>query len=435
MKRILFLVLLVAGVAWASPLEVVELDWGGEATLGPAIELKAVVQNRSDEVVNGAVVVVRAGGQQLGELSDRTRIPPGQKSVLKGSFVVPTELVGQPTERLEARARKYFLPDLSIERVSLPAYLVAGQRSEIVVWVKNDGDDEALAPTVGLRANGKPVANQTAAQSVGPKRTMPYTLHWVPKEAGNLELEIMVDPADRLEELDESNNGQQASIEVKADTGDPLVVTSVSLNPSPLRVASPATAQVTVKNRGTLPVARIPLRIYSNGEMLKEYIGRERLEPEDARTFLVRWVPKRAGQQTIVVDIDGQPDSKDGRNRKEVEVVDRPAQDLQVTAINLDPSVMVGKRYKLTVEVANLGELDATTCRVKLLEDGAQREDAVSQAFDLAAGKTAKVPIDWIPQRRGHRSIKVVIFSEGVSQERQVENNELVRELEVTGRK
>ncbi|MGE0488014.1 MAG: CARDB domain-containing protein [Vulcanimicrobiota bacterium] len=435
MKRILCLVFLMAGVAWASPLEVVELDWGGDATLGATVEIKAVVQNRSDEVINGAVVVVRSGGQELGQLSDRTRIPPGQKSVLKASFTVPTPLVGQSTERLEARARKYFLPDLSIERVSLPAYLVAGQRSEIVVWVKNDGDDEALAPTVGLRSNGKPVANQTAAQSVGPKRSMPYTLHWVPKETGNLELDIMADPADRLEELDESNNGQHASIEVKADEGDPLLVTSVSLNPSPLRVASPATAQVTVKNRGTLPLARIPLRIYANGEMLKEYIGRERLEPEESRTFLIRWVPKRAGEQTVVVDIDGQPDPKDGRNRKLVEVVDRPAQDLQVTAIDLGSTVMVGKRYKLLVDVANLGELDATTCRVKLLEDGAQREDAVSQAFDLAAGKTARVPVDWIPQRRGKRNLRVVIFSEGVSQERQVENNELVHELEVTGHK
>jgi len=104
-------------------------------------------------------------------------------------------------------------PDLTVESISTPSSMTAGNTYSIGVAVANLGGS-ASNIRVTLKADGAVVGNQTIA-SLNAGETKTVTFSWTPS-AGSHTLTAIVDPDNNIDELNEGNNTKSIAVNVQS---------------------------------------------------------------------------------------------------------------------------------------------------------------------------------------------------------------------------
>ncbi len=433
--QFLALILFLSSLALSSPLAVEETEWLGSQRLAEESTVRTVVKNVSQETVPGVVVTVVVNGQALGQLSTPKRLAPGQSMALLGTFSSPPDLLGTEVAQVRLLARPANLADLEVDKVTAPNRLTAGQVGEVIVWVKNRGHNDAVGPTLTVSRAGKALDRVTQLETIGSGRSIGFPVNLVPEQEGVLVLTVRLDPEDRIAESNEWNNLHEVTFKVEPRAGSSVSLSGFEVTPSELRVDSAARFKVSYRNGGKALVARIPLVISSNGEPIAKKIVRERLKPGESGRAYISWVPKREGQHTLNVTLEGEEIPRYGAHVQVVQVAGRPAQDLEVVTIDLPEQVRVGRDYQASVEVTNSGDAPALGCKVRLVKGTAFTVGEASEGFDLGAGQSRKVGLTFPPLRSGQHTLKAVVFSSSLGTERDPDNNEFEKRVTAVSRR
>ena len=118
------------------------------------------------------------------------------------------------------------LPDLLVERITIPAFIYTEEESPLFITLKNEGDayyygDANISLSItanGTRTNIQIVPLQTV---IAPKESIPvYSLYNFSDVAKNLSLLIEIDPEGRIEETSKINNNVTLSVVTHKRTYD-----------------------------------------------------------------------------------------------------------------------------------------------------------------------------------------------------------------------
>lgn len=415
--------LVVASSAAAGELEVVDLAI--DRVEGSRVPVRLVIENRSKQPARGALCIFSWKGQEWGRLSDRSSIRPGEKVYLDGVLARPQDHRG-PVPDLAVAVSEFHLPDLTVERVTVPEVAPRNGPLDVLVWVRNDGAAEAAGPRLTLKAGEQVLQEKQVFDVLAPGRSQAYTLRWVPESEGRQELTVLLDASDAIEELHEDNNRRSVTLEVGPARGSGLTVTAFTINTEQPRAGLPVKASVSVTNRGRAVVYEVPLVVRAGGHEVRSYTFREPLAPNQTGLFRVSWIAAEAGEQLYTVSAEPEaPESfKNVRARSAVTVLPAPVPDLKVTQLEVPSRVEVGRECRLVARVMNEGELRAEGCKLRLVSDQGQTV-LVPQRFEIGAGQSAAVPFEWIPRHPGEVVLELTALSEGALQEADTSDNQL----------
>ena len=106
------------------------------------------------------------------------------------------------------------------------------------------------------------------------------------------------------------------------------------------------------------------------------------------------------------------------------------AQDLDISVGNIEipKEIFLRQRVKITIELLNNSGKDLESCTLTIeIDDGTSKiSEPVTVSKD---GQT--VELKWVPQRKGKMQFKVTISPPPDSEEKNQENNQVIKVLEV----
>ncbi|UCF09395.1 MAG: PQQ-binding-like beta-propeller repeat protein [Candidatus Bipolaricaulota bacterium] len=203
-------------------------------------------------------------------------------------------------------------------------------------------------------------------------------------EPGRYEIEIEVDPQDRIREIDETNNVLRVTVSV---WGTELHPQSIELDQGPIRHGDTIQIRSLIENTGERPAEAFNVGFFIDGRLFDvfHYSGELRENEQVTAQGMLDTSDLPAGDYTlrIVVDPDNQlPEMDEGNNVMTMpltvlEALERDAElhPVELSVLPASP-VLVGEGFTLVATVRNTGAIAATAFQVRL-----SVEDAVSAAI------------------------------------------------------
>lgn len=187
-------------------------------------------------------------------------------------------------------------PDVTVRSVQLSKRTIsAGDRVHINLTVANIG--EGVAENIELsavmeNAQGAVVTilNETVVPYLAGGAMQPLGLTWDFSESlsvGNYFVRVSIDPADKIEETDETNNDNVTSIKVveKVVPYTDILITDIAMKPKKPEKDQKVTITVTLSNRGTKDARDLTVTLFIDDK--KEYEGTVTLLGKDNGTATV----------------------------------------------------------------------------------------------------------------------------------------------------
>jgi hypothetical protein len=147
-------------------------------------------------------------------------------------------------------------PDLTVTDLSWsPASPSEADPVTVEATVRNAGNAAAPATTVDVSLEGT-VAGSAPVAALAPGASVKVPVRAGKRPMGSYTVSAVVDPADTVAELDNTNNSRNAATKlvVGQAPGPDLTVTGITTSPSSPAVGAKVTFAVTVQNRGTTAV-------------------------------------------------------------------------------------------------------------------------------------------------------------------------------------
>ena len=200
------------------------------------------------------------------------------------------------------------LPDLTVEFVDLPDEFETEKTYEIKAIVRNiDGAD---APRFSVRLEADDTGVQTlSVDSLAVDESITLAFRWTPPEPDTYELTVIVDPGNLIEELDETNNTDSATVTVKEKEVPPaplpdLTVEFVDL-PEEFVAGRTYGIEAQVRNIGEGDAETFNVELKANGASVQE-IEVESLAAGADVTLAFTWTPGELfpGDYTLTVTVD-----------------------------------------------------------------------------------------------------------------------------------
>ncbi len=325
----------------------------------------------------------------------QVRIDPPSKEQLNGAVEEQDEANNSLTAFLMVKG-----PELYPESIVLtPTPVRVGDETLVTVQIANAGDAPAQNVAVALFLDGRRFATATvteiAAASNGPSRQaaqVPLKTAELSVQPGIHELRVVVDPDDRIGELDESNN-----ILVSSLTLQPPLPRLPELTPKSLIVtpASPieqgkGTITAEILNNGTLSAEGFDVefavreagRLRWNPIPCTANCTNNRLTPNAELTAQAQLPPSLvpgAYEVRVVVDPHGRVAELDETNNEMAigfRVIRPRRPDLAITEFAFDPPSLTahrGQPVRILFTVENIGDAPAqdseAQCAYRRLED------------------------------------------------------------------
>lgn len=219
-----------------------------------------------------------------------------------------TNLMPYLTAETVARIRTTLLPlpDLTLTSITVaPTEPLVQETVTVKITVKNAGNVKASGILVELKADGVPVQTSTVREIEAGKSTI-VTFTWKPAEAGTYTLRAMVDPDDKIEELNEENNVISTTVTVKPKKLPDLTVQFEAV-PEELEINKEHAINLLIKNIGEADSAAFAVELTVDGVSL----GRKEIEglaAGSSTTVTFTWKPTKAGDYTLKATVD--PDNR-----------------------------------------------------------------------------------------------------------------------------
>ncbi len=276
-------------------------------------------------------------------------------------------------------------PDLAISGgINMESEVTVDVDVPIAVSVSNTGTIDANNVEVRFydaEMNGTLIGNYTFATiAVGEILSTP-SIYWTPTAAGEYTIYVIIDEANTIAEIDETNNDANTTVTatLPADlriSGDINVANEVIVNTDVLLT-------VWVNNAGTIDVSNVVVSFYDaevNGTLIGNYTFASIAVGETLPTTSVYWTPTSTGIFTIYAVIDENNTiaefDETNNDANATVTVNLPANliisSLEFLVDDIDVSQVANRTMvTLRVVVENTGGTDAITVYVDF-EEGAQ---------------------------------------------------------------
>jgi uncharacterized repeat protein (TIGR01451 family) len=233
-------------------------------------------------------------------------------------------------------------PDLGIATADIdfnPSTPDTGDTVTITITVWNYGTEDADNVLVSVY-DGDPDDQgiQIYSDSVNvPKRvsesqgsTEEIEIIWDTEDEYGLHyIHVRIDPADKINESDESNNEAQRAIDIE---GQPdFAVGGISFSAEEPKIGDPVTIQITIYNNGT-ESGKVDYIIYDGDPDVGVEIGQgnKQISADRSSTVSVDWIPEEGGEHTIYVVLDPDDDitesDEDNNEGNRIITVEKPAE-------------------------------------------------------------------------------------------------------------
>jgi len=199
------------------------------------------------------------------------------------------------------------LPDLTVEFIDLPEEFEAEKTYEIKAVVRNiDGAD---APRFSVRLEADDTGVQTlSVDSLAVEESITLTFRWTPPEPDTYELTVIVDPGDLIEELDETNNTDSATVTVE-EVPVPVLLPDLTVEfvdlPEEFEAGRTYAIRAQVRNIGEGDAETFNVALKANGASVQQ-IEVESLAAGASTTLAFTWTPGEffPGDYTLAVTAD-----------------------------------------------------------------------------------------------------------------------------------
>ncbi len=284
-----------------------------------------------------------------------------------------------------------------------PSPALAGETVTVTASVMNDGGTHLPRTDLQLydgdpSAGGVAVAAQTVSLMAGETRTVSFEWNTRGSTPGPHTLYVLADGAHLIDEWNEDDNSDGGDVTLTQPTTNDLVALSVVLTPTAPFAGTPASAMVTVENRGRR-TGTVPLRLRIDGVNAGADVTVPGLDTAQHVTLPVTFTAPGAGSHTLVATVD--PDaalveSDESNNSASVAFTSgAPGLTLDVSASAA--SFGAGADAGLGVTLTNTsGARSGTLALLVRASDGTIVATVASaQPVSLAAGASATLAFVW----------------------------------------
>ena len=242
-------------------------------------------------------------------------------------------------------------PDLIVQDISASTPLVVGKPATITVTLKNQGNADAGSFKVSYYADNTYIGEDSLTFGLGAGSTNKESASFTPTVGGNHTVRVVVDPDNRIQESDETNNVRSETFYVT-----PFQVDSVVIDVAPPSVTYPGT----VSRSGMMSGAASGSVTY-HWEMRSpggtwESLGLDHTVTMTDGSATIPTsqvnVVRQAGQWAYRVVVTS-PNSK--TSNTEYVNVEVPLPDLMVSALSSDSPLRKGATAKIDATVTNSG--------------------------------------------------------------------------------
>ena len=316
----------------------------------------------------------------------------------------------------------------------------------LVARVGNLGTADAFAVPVRFTLH-TPVGSReigTLSMDIPAGESVDATLAWRADTAGdNLTIEAAADPLNTFPENSESNNQATTSITIVPVDEPNLAVLQqdAQVSPDPAREGESSTLSVLVSNNGGASAEDIVVDFYDGvpgqGGVL---LGRDTIDalaPGQAELATYEWNEIGGhGERTVVFVVDPsdaitEVSEEDNETFLTFDVLSLPDLAISRGTISFDPTVpREGDTVVVTVEVANLGEQDATGVHVEAREEDIIVGTGVLDVVEAAGSVNWSFVYD-TAGKTGIHTIEVLVDPLNQIDELEKSNNSASRDLVV----
>lgn len=320
------------------------------------------------------------------------------------------------------------LPDLVVgDLVHSPQQPAPGDEVTFEVTLRNNGDADAGEHEVALVVDESTVDTATV-EGIDQGAEANVTLSWEAVE-GRRNVDVIVDPDDGIEEINDDNNAWTTELAVGSD----LFIETFDMQPPEPRASDRVRFTVEVGNDGLDVTDAFEVAITVDDSPLDAIEISELAAGETRNVTSVAWNAS-VGDHNVTVILD--PDEAvaeitRSNNQHYADVtVGEPQPDLTVLSAGLEAAVpQEGEETTLKAQVQNAGSQDADGFTVR----AAIGEETIGEVTidELAAGEQVTIDIgNWTPTTGLHR-LTVVADADDDVEETSEENNRLVESLGV----
>jgi subtilase family serine protease/flagellar hook assembly protein FlgD/fibronectin type 3 domain-containing protein len=442
---------------------------------GETVTVAVTVHNRSERTSLPVLLQIargnpRAGGALLGQATLPAVAAGGQATLsfpwdttgLRGSHELFAVVDGNfGLEELDEDNNQAFVlvtvsgplppgPDLEIALVQpVPARLATiPQALAVSVSVRNRGRD-AVSSTVALRGGpeGPPLGEQAVSLSGRSSAILTFPVEVA--SPGNHVFWAVADPAGTVSETSEDNNRASGVLVDGRDTLDVEIrPTDVTPSSTDLVVGQPLVVTAIVRNRGTAPIANVPVMLAhvtpsGPAELVRQTVT---LDPGATFTASFTWTITITGESVplaVVADPFGLlAELSEANNRADLSVRIRPSAQPNLTLSGADITFapdppLEGASATVSALIRNPGAVGAGAFAVRFFRgDPDQGGTSIGEASvpGLAAGATVTAQVAWSPvNARGAQGVFVVVDPDGQVDEYDEADNRAFRPFSVLG--
>lgn len=191
---------------------------------------------------------------------------------------------------------------VTIEEGTTPT---VGAPVSVNATVKNSGRVSSPAATVRFMDGAIQIGNDTAVPSMPPGGTANLTATWRPTLEGNRKVEVWLDPANSLIEVNESNNRASITVAVSPARPDLVIGTQDISLPAQVFVEQDITILATVWNRGSVSAGGVLVRFYMDGTQVGGDLFLASVPVGGSANGSIVWTaPAAAGQHSVKVKVN-----------------------------------------------------------------------------------------------------------------------------------
>ena len=448
---------------------VVVLNQGGAPARDVAVQLLDITEARPETLAPlQTLALIPPGGFGSLEIPYETQGRAGERQIrvrVDPQNLIPetNEDDNEATRPLSVRPRPVPNPAILAGDVTLePEQPRDGDVVSIRATVRNADGVAARDVVVALlevtEAGPIPVAEPRLVDLLPPggAETVLF-LYDTTGKTGDHTLRVVVDPRDRIQEGDETDNAVTLSLSVAPPPGPNLTVSGddIRFTPPAPAAGDPVTVTVTVRNDGDRDAAGVAVAFFDATGSPPQPIGAPTpigLVPAggSATAQVVYDTTGKEGERTIqvVVDPDNQiPELDEEDNAAEATLTvgapgepgELPNLRILPSAIRFDPSTpQAGEPVTITVTVRNTGQADAAPVAVAFFDE-TQEDNPVPIGSpqliqEIPAGSSGQAQVVYdTTGKEGERTIRVVVDPDNQIPESNEEDNTATRTLTVGG--
>jgi hypothetical protein len=200
------------------------------------------------------------------------------------------------------------LPDLEIISVEwVNTRVTKGGTISVNVSILNSGTVASGAFAVSMMSGSEILATASDTTGLDADASEVYTIEWEAMEEGEWTATLVVDQADDIAEIDETDNEWATSEDLKVEALPDLEITGVNWITTKVKEGGTISVKVTIMNSGAVASGAFVVSMISGNETLASTSDATGLDAGASKDYTIKWKANKDGKWTATLVVD-QPD-------------------------------------------------------------------------------------------------------------------------------